>query len=409
MLFGSFSLKRKVLAILFLRRADQTTTNSVTRIPPPELGIQTQGPTSGVEITEQVTQAACVGTREDEGENFPQEIVEQKEDVKELQARFEELKEEYIRNKQRAEQDSAKLKKLDEQAMCMVCRDIIQNPQLMQCGHAACYRCLRNWWTQPPERYDGSEIIDTEAEFDSEEDQENGAGEEDEHNLEEPTPQPEPRPPRRHLFPSAVNRAKRCPYCTSIVLHRPIPIFQLRHMIEILIGDLPPAVQAERNERLTRRRDLWRGIFHPENRDSHDASQHDQPIPMPVLMARHEPQPGPPFPPQADIILNQMTQLHRRAVELVAARRERLRAQAYEQGRRRGMLEARERWDRAEEARQAVGLGMDRPVQEQQPFWRVGEGNLPRREIPIIGFGRNVAIMRGPAQEPEPDHDPAAM
>ncbi|GJJ16166.1 hypothetical protein Clacol_010446 [Clathrus columnatus] len=212
-------------------------------------------------------------------------------------------------------------------AICMICREIIQNPQSMSCGHNACYSCLRKLWTHPPVQEDSADLIDTDAESDL--DDHEGARDESEVG--------EPAHRRRHRFTSAVNRKKHCPYCKKLIIRRPVPNYRLREVGETLIGsDISRPTKAHRC-----RNDVWHGIFHPENGDS------------------------------AHLTLG---------AEEVRARRERERLEAFEEGRRRGILETRQRWERAEAARRTA---MARPIQMHE--LRFGQSNLFRpRHAPLV-------------------------
>ncbi|GJJ15107.1 hypothetical protein Clacol_009382 [Clathrus columnatus] len=245
----------------------------------------------------------------------------------ELEARVKELEETNERLKKEAEKLAAKLKKIaEEDVECMICQDLMHNPQLLPCGHSACYGCLRNWWTQPPEEYDAAEIIDTEPE-------------EDTSNVTIIVQEP---------F-HEVNRKKICSYCTKEVRCRPVPNLQLRAVVETLRQDLaqpPSSIQAR-----PPRRDLWHGIFHPETEKNQPEHR------MRMFLPRLALEPGALPPPHPDPILNDFAQgQHREAVEEAMARRERDRAQAFEDGRVIGIIEGRRQRDRerAEQARQAV-------------------------------------------------------
>ncbi|GJJ05981.1 hypothetical protein Clacol_000168 [Clathrus columnatus] len=344
--------------------------------------------------------AACAAGHEEE-ETSPPESVKEEETVEELEARVKELEETIARDIKVAEQIASKLKKLKEEVLeCTVCRDMIENPQLLSCGHSACYRCLRNWWTRLPAQYGGAEMIDTEAEDDTDEDP--IVGDERNPDAEEITPKSHPR--RRHIFPSAVNREKVCPCCNQVVNYRPVPDFQLCDIVETLNKDLAPLpshIQVRKDARLTRRSDLWHGIFHPENQQGQ---------PMLILPALLEPLPAPP-PRHPDPILNHFAQeQYRRVVEDAVARQETVRARAYEDGRMRGILETRARRDRAEARQAAV---MDHQIQEHG-FAPANPLVVPRealgRDVPNVVQLRQdippnlpvVDILPPPVEDPAP-------
>ncbi|GJJ15900.1 hypothetical protein Clacol_010178 [Clathrus columnatus] len=393
------SLKRKFFNIAEECDGEENDTCYDTRIPRKNLRVE--GPAS---IHETMTPklAACDAGHGKE-ENLPQETVKEEETIEELEARVKESEERIVRDKKKAEQVATKLKKVKEEDMvCMVCRDTVYNPQVLQCGHSACYGCLRNWWTHPLAEYDGVEIIDTEAEADINE--ENVVRDQANLEAEDVAPPEEPRLRPRHQFPSAVNRKKLCPYCNEVVTRRPAPNFQLRDIGETLTKDLaplPPHVQAQRKARLTRRSDLWHGIFPPENEQL-----------RPISLSRLDPEPDSPPPPHPDPILNHFAQArYRRAEEEAAAWRERLHAQAYENGRIIGRMEVQARWDRAEARRAAaedhrqrerrgLTLAIPSPVVPQEASGNAGDVQLPQDPFP----DRPV----GDALQPPLD-DPAAM
>ncbi|GJJ11627.1 hypothetical protein Clacol_005863 [Clathrus columnatus] len=186
---------------------------------------------------------------------------------------------------------------------------------------------------QKPQR---AELIDTDAESDL-----------DEHGVRDETEiaEPAPRPRRRHQFTSAATRKKHCPYCKKLIMRRPVPNYRLREVSETLGSDLLSMNQALSAHRC--RNDLWHGIFHPENGDSGH------------LGAGYLVEAG--------------------DAEEVRARRERERLEAFEEGRRRGVLETRQQWARAEEARRTA---MIRPIQMHE--LRFGQTNLFRpRHAPV--------------------------
>ncbi|GJJ15793.1 hypothetical protein Clacol_010071 [Clathrus columnatus] len=47
-----------------------------------------------------------------------------------------------------------------------MCKEIIQNPQSLSCGHNAFYSCSRTCWTQPTAQDNGAEMIDIDAKSD---------------------------------------------------------------------------------------------------------------------------------------------------------------------------------------------------------------------------------------------------
>ncbi|GJJ08121.1 hypothetical protein Clacol_002329 [Clathrus columnatus] len=391
MLSACFStLKRKFFAIAD-ECDDEKALDSQACSPRKRLRVQERASVHGT--TQPTLAASDVASGEEE--NLPLEEVDEEETVEELEAMVKEMEERNERDTKKAEEVAAKLKKLEEEDMeCMVCRDVIQNPQLLQCGHSVCYGCLRSWWTRPPARDDGEEIIDTEAESDT--GGEGIAREEPNPAAEDPDANPEPRPRRRHRFPSAVNRKKICPYCTKEVTCRPVPDRNLRDIIETLkkeLAPVPPHTQAQREAPSTRRSDLWHGIFHPEN-----------PSAEPILVTPHEHQLGRPPPPHPDPILNQFAQAqYRQRVEEEVAQRERDRARAYEDGRQRGILETQMRLDRVQQARQAA---LDRALQERAAALR----NPPPvpQEAPGGGVADVVQIPQDPVPAP-PDDAAAAL
>ncbi|GJJ05884.1 hypothetical protein Clacol_000071 [Clathrus columnatus] len=244
-----------------------------------------------------------------------------------LKERLTKLQEISVRINKEAEHNNTRSEELmAANVICMICREIIQNPQSMSCGYNACYSCLRKLWTHPPAQEDRADLIDTDAESDL--DDHDGARDESE--------VAELAPRRRHRFTSAVNRKKHCPYCKKLILRRPVPNYRLREVGEILIGnDISHSTKAHRC-----RNDVWHGIFHPENGDSAHLT------------------PG---------------------AEEVRARRERERLEAFEEGRRRGILEMRQQWERAEAARRTA---MARPIQMHE--LRFGQSNRFRpRHAPV--------------------------
>ncbi|GJJ16171.1 hypothetical protein Clacol_010451 [Clathrus columnatus] len=247
-----------------------------------------------------------------------------------LKARLKELQELNVRINKEAEHHNTRCEELmAANVICMICREIIQNPQSMSCGHNACYSCLRKLWTHPPAQEDSADLIDTDAESDL--DDHEGARDESEVG--------EPAPRRRHRFTSAVNRKKHCPYCKKLIMRRPVPNYRLREVGETLGSDISRPSKAPSAHRC--RNDVWHGIFHPENGDSAHLT------------------PG---------------------AEEVRARRERERLEAFEEGRRRGVLETRQRWERAEAARRTA---MARPIQMHE--LRFGQSNLFRpRHAPLV-------------------------
>ncbi|GJJ14675.1 hypothetical protein Clacol_008941 [Clathrus columnatus] len=275
------------------------------------------------------------------------EIGTQKEKRRVLTARLKKLQEINVRINEEAEHDHTRFEELmDVNMICMICRDTMQNPQ----RHTACYSCLRKLWTQPPPQDDRAELIDTDAESDLDEDE----GAKDDAEVVEPAP----RPRRRHQFTSAVNRKKHCPYCKKLITRRPVRNYRLREISETLGSDLPlnkaPSARRCRN-------DIWHGIFHSENRD-----------------AGHL---GPEYLVEVG------------DVEEVMVRRERARLEAFEEGRRRGILETRQRWARAEEARR---IAMARPITMHDV--RFGQGNpLWAGHAPLVA----IAVPR-PAAVPIP-------
>ncbi|GJJ09224.1 hypothetical protein Clacol_003446 [Clathrus columnatus] len=339
------SLKRKYFAIADEYDEDEENFNSPSCSPRKRLRVQ--APASIDEATQQHRLAASDVALEEE-EPLPLVEVNQKETVEELEARVKQLQEMNERIKKEADQFAAKLKKIeDEDVECMICQDMVQNPQMLPCGHSACYGCLRNWWTQPPEEDEVAEIIDTEPEEDTSDVTiiVEGANPEGRN----PDPEQQPHLHRRHVFSSVVNRKKICPYCTKEVQHRPVPNLQLRAVVETLRKDLaktPSSIQPR-----PPRRDLWHGIFHP---GTHSVQQqHHMRMFLPPLGL----EPGPPPPLHPDPILNGFAQGQRRmAVEEARARQERERARAFEDGRIIGIIEGRRQRDRerAEQARQVA-------------------------------------------------------
>ncbi|GJJ14674.1 hypothetical protein Clacol_008940 [Clathrus columnatus] len=208
----------------------------------------------------------------------------------------------------------ARLKELREINVCInkAHRVLFMPPQIMDT-------------TSPQD--DRAELIDTDAESDLDEDEDA----KDDAEVVEPAP----RPCRRHQFTSAVNRQKHCPYCKKLITRRPVRNYRLREISETLGSDLPlneaPSARRCRN-------DIWHGIFHPENRN-----------------AGHL---GPEYLVEVGDVAE------------VMARRERARLEAFEEGRRRGILETRQRWARAEEARR---IAMARPITMHEV--RFGQGN----------------------------------
>ncbi|GJJ16014.1 hypothetical protein Clacol_010293 [Clathrus columnatus] len=192
---------------------------------------------------------------------------------------------------------------------------------------------------------DRAELFNTDADSDLDEHEDTG----DEAEMAEPAP----RPRRRDRFTSAVNRKKHCPYCKKLIMRRPAPKYRLREASETLGNDLSPLKNARSAHRC--RNDLLHGIFHPENGDSGHL--------------------GPEYLVEAG------------DAEEVMARRE------IEEGRRRGILETRQRWERAEEAGR---IAMARPITMHE--LRFGRGNPFRaRHAPLVA----IAVPR-PAALPIP-------
>ncbi|GJJ06874.1 hypothetical protein Clacol_001070 [Clathrus columnatus] len=380
------TLKRKFFTMAENEYNEETTVNSACS---QRKRVRVQEEASIHETTP--TERATSDVASAEEEDTTGEEVDNEETVEELELRVKELEEMNVRDKKKAEQVAARLKKIEEEDMaCMICRDVVRNPQLLHCGHSACYRCLRKWWTQPSTRNDGAEVIDTEAESESDINEEVVIRGEPTPAAEDPAPVPEPRPRRRHKFSSVVNRKKLCPYCNEQVTCRPTPDFDLRDIAETLnkeIAPQPSHTQTQRKARVTRRNDLWHGIFHPEN-ESLNA----------ILVTPLELPPGPP-PRHPDPILNHFAQTqYRSRIEEIVARRERERAEAYEDGRMRGILETRLRWERAEQARQAA---IDQTL--QQRGLRPGNPALVPREAPGGEAADIVEIPQDPVPAPPND------
>ncbi|GJJ13721.1 hypothetical protein Clacol_007977 [Clathrus columnatus] len=180
---------------------------------------------------------------------------------------------------------------------CMICKETIQNPQSMSCGHNPCYSCLRKLRTQPHAQDDRVELIDTDAESD--------LGEHEGARDEAEAAEPVFRPRRRHHFTSAVNQKKHCPYCKKLIMRRPVSNYRLREVS----NDPPTLTKIPSASRC--RNDIWHGIFHPESGV------------WGYLGAQYLVEVG--------------------DAEEVRARRERERLEAFEEGRRRGILETRQR------------------------------------------------------------------
>ncbi|GJJ15109.1 hypothetical protein Clacol_009384 [Clathrus columnatus] len=96
----------------------------------------------------------------------------------------------------------------------------------LECGHFACYSCLRLWWTRASDSAFGDPIISTD-------DQDNSDDE-----------------VTRYRFYLAVNKKKKCPECKKNITQRPVASS---------IPTIPPL-----DQRRTTHKDLWRGIF-PEH------------------------------------------------------------------------------------------------------------------------------------------------
>ncbi|GJJ15094.1 hypothetical protein Clacol_009369 [Clathrus columnatus] len=154
-----------------------------------------------------------------------EQMIEELEDmVKDLEKRSARVEEETI---ERTKSLEGMLKE------CMICFDVPRNPQILECGHSACYSCLRLWWTRASDNAFGDPIISTD-------DEDNSDGE-----------------VTRYRFHLAVNKKKKCPECKRDLTQRPVPSS---------IPTIPPL-----DQRRTTHKDLWRGIF-PEHKEGQSSN-----------------------------------------------------------------------------------------------------------------------------------------
>ncbi|GJJ10921.1 hypothetical protein Clacol_005150 [Clathrus columnatus] len=173
---------------------------------------------------------------------------EQRERIDELEAKVKWLEEkcaEEERTRTIAEEElqneQVKSKRLVDAVNCVVCLDTLWYPQSLECGHTACYPCLKKWWTTSNEEDITAAMINTR--------QEGSQG-----MVDIPTTNP---------LQSVVNRKKECPHCKAHIIRRPAPNYLVRHIVEIINDHLPSHTRELFPP--TAGSDPWDGIFHPEN------------------------------------------------------------------------------------------------------------------------------------------------
>ncbi|GJJ15096.1 hypothetical protein Clacol_009371 [Clathrus columnatus] len=337
------SLKRKYFAIAEECDGDEENTQSDLCSPRKRLRVHSR---ASIDEANKPNELASFEVAPEKDGNVP--IVEETKKLGRA-GRVKELEEANERLKKEAEQLAAKIKKIaEEDVECMICHDLMQNPQLYAIMWALGLLWLPSELVDTtPEDYDAAEIIDTEPEEDTSDVT---------IVVEDPIPRSwSSRPsattlrsPSTHIFFGEV----RC---------RPVPNLQLRAVVETLRKDLaqPPSSIQPRPPR----RDLWHGIFHPETEKNQQERQMRRFMPRLQVEPRLHPDP----------ILNDFAQgQHREAVEEAAARRERERAGAFEEGRMIGIIEGRRQRDR-ERAEQAQQVAINRRLGEQD----LVPGNAP--------------------------------
>ncbi|GJJ15076.1 hypothetical protein Clacol_009351 [Clathrus columnatus] len=126
----------------------------------------------------------------------------QREKIKELEAKFKVFEERAARGDEAVKNKAQLGKLLDSDLKCMTCFELVKDPQVLQCGHSACYHCLRKWFADEQNRAENE-----------------GTG---------------------HGFSSVVNQQKSCPYCRVVIQLPPAPNYRLYNFLNTMTSHLPP-------------------------------------------------------------------------------------------------------------------------------------------------------------------------
>ncbi|GJJ13504.1 hypothetical protein Clacol_007758 [Clathrus columnatus] len=238
MVFGLFNFKRKFFSIE--ESNDTTTSKAIEDNGSPTKRARVEELTHQVrDLQPSTVRGASTEDNEDEEFEVCFEIIPRNNKGKEKE-RIEELEEEIRETRE------------------ITARLLQETRDILECGHTACYPCLRSWFTRSKDGLNRAPIISTDEESDEDEKPHPGPS--------NPAPAPAPTRPRHH-FHSAVNRKKTCPECQIAISHRPLPLYRLRHLGDVMNGSespVPSFLQPRRKpHRLSKRKDLWHGIFHP--------------------------------------------------------------------------------------------------------------------------------------------------